>query len=544
MILSPLAGKPAPAEILIDLDGLERAYYEERPTLDDPEQRVRFGAGGHRGSSGRGSFNEAHILAITQAICDYRCQQGVDGPLHLGKDTHVLSGPAERTVLEVLAANGVTVVMQRNDGVTPAPVISRAILVHNRGRRTALADGIVVSPSHDPPEDGGITYNPPHGGPPDTELTGWIEARANELLQSLESRVRRIPFARAISAATTHQGDLVLPYVRDLATVLDMEAIRDARVTLSVDALGGAALGYWEPISTVYKLDVTALNTSRDPRFAFMTVDHDGVIRMDCSSPFAMEGLIGLRGDSRVAFGTDPDAGRHGVVTPTAGLMHPDHYLAVAIHYLATHRPRWPRRASVGKTLVSSSMIDKVVQAVGRRLHEVPLGFTWFAPGLFGSTLCFGGDESAGASFLRRDGTVWTTDRDGLVMGLLAAEMTAQTARDPGEHYQMLTAELGRPCSTRIDVLATPGQRMRLGQLSAQAVTIGSLAGEPIIVTQTRAPGNGAPLGGLKVVTASGWFVARPSSTKNLYTVYAESFKDEGHLGVIVGEAQELVDGL
>jgi len=543
MSLSPLAGTPAPPEILVDLARLERAYYERRPAMDDPTQRVSFGTSGHRGSSLRGSFNEAHILAVTQAICDYRRRQRTDGPLYLGKDTHALSGPAQRSALEVLAANGIETIIQRADGVTPTPVISHAILVFNRGRTAGLADGIVVTPSHNPPEDGGIKYNPPHGGPADIDATGWIERRANELLEGGNTGIRRIPFERAIRVTSTHAQDFVLPYVRDLRNVVDMDAIRDARLTLAVDPLGGAAQPYWEPINHVYGLEIAVVNPRLDPRFAFMTVDHDGAIRMDCSSPYAMAGLVALRDRYRVAFGNDPDADRHGIVTPSAGLLNPNHYLAVAIHYLLTHRPRWPARAAVGKTLVSSSMIDRVVQRLGRGLYESPVGFKWFVPGLFAGALCFGGEESAGASFLRHDGTVWTTDKDGPIMALLAAEITARTGRDPGEHYRTLTAEFGAPYSTRVDAPATPEQKARLQQLSPETLTAATLAGEPILATLTRAPANDAPLGGLKVVTASGWFAARPSGTENVYKIYAESFKDEGHLRAILTEAQAIVDG-
>jgi len=543
MSLSPLAGTPAPPEILVDLARLERAYYERRPAMDDPTQRVSFGTSGHRGSSLRGSFNEAHILAVTQAICDYRRRQRTDGPLYLAKDTHALSGPAQRSALEVLAANGMETIIQRADGVTPTPVISHAILVFNRGRTAGLADGIVVTPSHNPPEDGGIKYNPPHGGPADIDATGWIERRANELLEGGNTGIRRIPFERAIRVTSTHAQDFVLPYVRDLRNVVDMDAIRDARLTLAVDPLGGAAQPYWEPINHVYGLEIAVVNPRLDPRFAFMTVDHDGAIRMDCSSPYAMAGLVALRDRYRVAFGNDPDADRHGIVTPSAGLLNPNHYLAVAIHYLLTHRPRWPARAAVGKTLVSSSMIDRVVQRLGRGLYESPVGFKWFVPGLFAGALRFGGEESAGASFLRHDGTVWTTDKDGPIMALLAAEITARTGRDPGEHYRTLTAEFGAPYYTRVDAPATPEQKARLQQLSPETLTAATLAGEPILATLTRAPANDAPIGGLKVVTASGWFAARPSGTENVYKIYAESFKDEGHLRAILTEAQAIVDG-
>ncbi|HEU5195860.1 MAG TPA: phosphoglucomutase (alpha-D-glucose-1,6-bisphosphate-dependent) [Methylomirabilota bacterium] len=542
MSLSPLAGKPAPADILVDLAALERAYYERRPSMDDPAQRVAFGTSGHRGSALRDSFNESHILAVTQAVCDYRQAHGIGGPLYLGKDTHALSTPAERTALEVLAANSVATVIQRDGGVTPTPVISRAIIVHNRGRRTGLADGIVITPSHNPPEDGGIKYNPPHGGPADTDVTGWIERRANELLEEGLADIRRVPLARAMQAATTRQDDFVLPYVKDLAAVIDMQAIRDARLALGVDPLGGAGQPYWEPINRVYGLEIAIVNPRLDPRFSFMSVDHDGRIRMDCSSPYAMAGLVGLKDRYRVAFGNDADADRHGIVTPSAGLLNPNHYLAVAIQYLLAHRPSWPADAAIGKTLVSSAMIDRVARRRGRALVEVPVGFKWFVAGLLEGRLCFGGEESAGASFLQHDGTVWTTDKDGLVLALLAAEITAKTGRDPGEHYRTLTAELGTPHYVRVDAPATPEQKVRLGRLSPGDVRATALAGEPILATLTRAPGNDASIGGLKVVTAGGWFAARPSGTENIYKIYAESFKDEGHLQTILREAQAIVN--
>jgi len=540
--LSPLAGKPAPKELLADVARLEREYGERRPDLTDPAQLVSFGTSGHRGSPLNGSFTRAHILAITQAICDYRRSRGTDGPLYMGKDTHALSGPAQRTALEVLAANGVQTVIQRDDGVTPTPVISRAILVHNRGRNEHLADGIVVTPSHNPPEDGGFKYNPPDGGPADTDVTKWIQERANELLRGGNAGVKRVSLGVAMTAATTHEEDFVLPYVNDLRNVVDMEAIRAAGLRLAVDPLGGAAVHYWEPINAVYKLNITVVNPNVDPTFAFMTVDHDGKIRMDCSSPYAMARLVGLKDQYRVAFANDPDSDRHGIVTPSAGLMNPNHYLAVAIQYLLTHRPRWPANAAVGKTLVSSSMIDRVVAKLGRRLCETPVGFKWFAPGLLDGSFCFGGEESAGASFLRFDGTAWTTDKDGPILNLLAAEITARTGNDPGEHYAELTSEFGAPCYTRIDAAATPEQKARLGKLSPEAVTASTLAGEPITAKLTNAPGNGAAIGGLKVVAASGWFAARPSGTENIYKIYAESFKDERHLQAIVDEAQQIVN--
>src|SRR6202163_2126475 len=478
MTISPLAGKPAPKEMLIDVARLVREYFERRPDLHDPNQLVSFGTSGHRGSPVHGTFTEAHILAITQAICDYRRAQGTDGPLYMGKDTHALSGPAQSTALEVLAANNVETIIQQNDGVTPTPVISRAILVYNRGRKQHMADGIVVTPSHNPPEDGGFKYNPTNGGPADTDVTRWVQDRANELLRTGNVGVKRIPFAKAIQAASTHQEDFVLPYVRDLKNVVDMDAIRGARLKLGVDPLGGAARPYWEPINSVYGLDIVVVNPIIDPTFSFMTVDHDGKIRMDCSSPYAMARLVGLKDQYQVAFANDPDSDRHGIVTPVAGLMNPNHYLAVAIRYLLTHRPEWRSGVAVGKTLVSSSMIDRVVKKLGRKLREVPVGFKWFVPGLVDGSYCFGGEESAGASFLRLDGTVWTTDKDGPIMDLLAAEITARTGKDPGEHYRELTGLYGAPIYTRIDAAATPAQKAALGKLSPGAVTASSLAGE------------------------------------------------------------------
>jgi phosphoglucomutase len=542
MTISPLAGKPAPKEMLVDLARLEREYFERRPDLDDPEQRVGFGTSGHRGSPFRGSFTEAHILAITQAICDYRHIQGTDGPLYMGKDTHALSVPAQRTALEVLAANGVETIIQRDDGVTPTPVISRAILVYNRSRSAHLADGIIVTPSHNPPEDGGFKYNPAHGGPADTDVTEWVEDRANELLRNRNAGVKRVALAAALDAGTTHRQDLIQPYVDDLRNVVDMEAIRAAGLKLAVDPLGGAAVHYWEPINSAYGLDIDVVNPRVDPTFAFMTVDYDGRIRMDCSSPYAMARLVGLKDHYQVAFANDPDSDRHGIVTPGAGLLNPNHYLAVAIGYLLTHRPHWPAHAAIGKTLVSSNMIDHVVHKAGRRLAEVPVGFKWFVSGLFGGSYCFGGEESAGASFLRHDGSVWTTDKDGPIMNLLAAEITARTGKDPGEHYNALTAEFGTAYYTRIDAPATQEQKAKLAKLSAAAVKETNLAGEPITAKLSHAPGNDAPIGGLKVAAANGWFAARPSGTEAVYKIYAESFKDEAHLDRIVGEAQAMVN--
>jgi phosphoglucomutase len=542
MAISPLAGKPAPKEMLVDLARLEREYYGRKPDVDDPNQLVSFGTSGHRGSPLHGSFTEAHILAITQAICDYRRSQGTDGPLYMGKDTHAVSGPAERSALEVLGANNVQAIIQRDDGVTPTPVISRAILAYNRGRKEHFGDGIVITPSHNPPEDGGFKYNPPNGGPADTDVTKWVEDRANELLRAGNADVKRVPLATAMKPGSTRQEDFVLPYVRDLRNIIDMDAIRVAGLKLGVDPLGGAAVHYWEPINEIYKLDITVVNPRVDPTFSFMTVDHDGKIRMDCSSPYAMARLVGLKDQYRVAFANDPDSDRHGIVTPSAGLMNPNHYLAVAIRYLLTHRPQWPSQVAVGKTLVSSSMIDRVVNKLGRRLCEVPVGFKWFVPGLFDGSFCFGGEESAGASFLRQDGTVWATDKDGPIMDLLAAEITARTGKDPGEHYRDLTAEFGTPYYTRIDAPATPEEKARLEKLSPEAVTAATLAGEAITAKLTRAAGNEADIGGLKVVAANGWFAARPSGTEDIYKIYAESFKDEAHLKAIVSEAQEIVN--
>ena len=540
--LSPLAGKPAPKELLIDVARLEKEYFDRKPDVSDRTQLVAFGTSGHRGSSLNGAFNEAHILAITQAICDYRRGQGIDGPLYMGKDTHALSAPAQRTALEVLAANDVETIIQEDDGVTPTPVISRAILVYNRNRKEHLADGIVITPSHNPPEDGGFKYNPPNGGPADTDVTAWVQNRANDLLRAGNKDVKRVPFDRAIKATTTHQEDFILPYVRDLKNVVDIDAIRAAKLKLAVDPLGGAARPYWEPINSIYGLEVEVVNPKIDPTFSFMTVDHDGKIRMDCSSPYAMARLVGLKDQYQVAFANDPDSDRHGIVTPVAGLMNPNHYLAVAIRYLLTHRPQWHQDVVVGKTLVSSSMIDRVVTKLGRKLSEVPVGFKWFVAGLVDGSFCFGGEESAGASFLRRDGTVWTTDKDGPIMDLLAAEITARTGRDPGQHYQELTAEFGNPHYTRIDAPATPEQKAKLQKLSPDAVKESDLAGEPISAKLTKAPGNQAPIGGLKVVAKTGWFAARPSGTENIYKIYAESFTSESHLHAIVSEAQEMVN--
>jgi len=539
--ISPLAGKPAPKELLIDPARLQRDYYERKPDVTDRNQLVAFGTSGHRGSALHGTFNEAHILAITQAICEYRKGQGIDGPLYMGKDTHAVSEPAQRTALEVLAANGVETIIQENDGVAPTPVISHAILVYNRGRKEHFADGIVITPSHNPPEDGGFKYNPPNGGPADTDVTGWVQNRSNDLLRSGNKDVKRVPYEKAIRAATTHRQDFCLPFVRDLKNVVDMDAIRNARLKLGVDPLGGASLPYWDPINSIYGLEVDVVNRKIDPTFSFMTVDHDGKIRMDCSSPYAMTRLVRLKDKFQLAFGNDTDADRHGIVSPTAGLLNPNHYLAVAIRYLLTHRPQWRQDVIVGKTLVSSSMIDRVVSKLGRRLSEVPVGFKWFVPGLVDGSFCFGGEESAGASFLRQDGTAWATDKDGLIMVLLAAEITASTGKDPGEHYRELTAEFGTPYYTRIDAPATPEQKAEFQNLTPDAVKESDLAGEAIVAKLTKAPGNQAPIGGLKVIAKSGWFAARPSGTENIYKIYAESFNSEAHLHAILSEAQEIV---
>jgi len=541
MALHPMAGKPAPADLLIDVAGLERAYYERTPDVSSPDQLVSFGTSGHRGSSLRGTFTEAHILAITQAICDYRRSQKIAGPLFMGKDTHALSAPAQRTALEVLAGNKVETFIQPADGVTPTPAISRAILVHNRGRKDGLADGVVITPSHNPPEDGGFKYNPPNGGPAETDVTKWIQDRANELLRAGNRGVERVPFAAAIKATSTHEEDFVLPYVNDLRQVVDLDAIRASGLSLGVDPLGGASVHYWERIQEIYGLKITVVNSRIDPTFGFMTLDHDGKIRMDCSSPHAMASLVRLKDRYAVAFGNDPDADRHGIVTPSAGLMNPNHFLAVAIHYLLANRPAWPKAAAVGKTLVSSSMIDRVVKHLGRRLAEMPVGFKWFAPGLFDASICFGGEESAGASFLRQDGSVWTTDKDGIILALLAAEITARTGKDPGVHYQELAAAFGTPYYTRIDAPATPEEKARLQKLSPEAVKASKMAGEPIVAKLTRAPANNEPIGGLKVVTENGWFAARPSGTENIYKIYAESFTSQAHLDAIVEEARQIV---
>ncbi len=537
----PLAGKPAPRSMLVDVARLLEAYASERPDPANPQERVAFGTSGHRGSSFRRSFNEAHILAVVQATCEHRAAQGITGPLFLGKDTHALSAPAQRTALEVLAANGVDVLVAARDAPTPTPVISHAILAHNRGRTSALADGIVITPSHNPPEDGGIKYNPPHGGPADTDVTAWIEARANTLLAAGGAGVRRVPYEAALRAPTTRERDYVGPYVADLGNVVDLAAVKRAGLKLGVDPLGGSNVGYWEPIARAYGLSIEVVNPVVDPTFGFMTLDHDGKIRMDCSSPYAMASLVGLKDRFDLAFGNDADSDRHGIVTPSSGLMNPNHYLAVAIGWLFASRSGWSAGAGVGKTLVSSGLIDRVARRLGRRLVEVPVGFKWFVDGLLDGSIGFGGEESAGASFLRRDGAVWSTDKDGIIMDLLAAEIRAVSGRDPGLHYEDLARALGRPVYTRIDAPATPKEKAALKKLSPEAVKAERLAGDPIVAKLTRAPGNGAEIGGLKVVSENGWFAARPSGTEDVYKIYAESFRDEAHLERIVAEAKAIV---
>jgi len=544
MSVSPRAGKPAERSELVNVPRLMTAYYALRPDPAEPAQKVAFGTSGHRGSAFDAAFNEAHILAITQAICLYRQRQGIDGPLFLGIDTHALSESAFASALEVLAANEVTVQIDDQGGYTPTPVISHAILAHNRGRTTGLADGIVITPSHNPPEDGGFKYNPPNGGPADTHVTGWIQDQANALLAADLDGVKRIPFERARRAATTRRHDYLGAYVTDLPQVIDLDAVRGASVKLGVDPLGGAGVRYWGRIADQHRLPLTVVSDEVDPTFRFMTLDWDGKIRMDCSSPYAMQRLIAQRGRFDVAWACDTDHDRHGIVAQSAGLLNPNHYLAVAISYLFAHRPGWPADAGVGKTIVSSSLIDRVVARLGRRLVEVPVGFKWFVDGLLGGTLGFGGEESAGASFLRRDGSVWTTDKDGIVLGLLAAEMTAATGRDPGALYRDLSRELGEPAYRRIDAPANAAQKAVLARLSPQQVTIRTLAGEPISAMLTTAPGDGPPIGGLKVITASGWFAARPSGTEEVYKLYAESFKGPEHLDRIVAEAQALIGRL
>ena len=541
MATSPLAGKPAPAELLIDVAKLQQQYYDLHPDPSVPSQRVEFGTSGHRGSAANTAFNEDHIAAITQAIVEYRQSKGINGPLYMGMDTHALSGPAQQTALEVLAAYEIPVIIAQEGGFTPTPVISHAILTYNQGRQSGLADGIVVTPSHNPPADGGFKYNPPNGGPADVDITKQVQDRANALLGEKLRGVKRVAYEKALAASTTRQYDFITPYVADLGAIVDIDAIREAGLRIGADPLGGASVGYWEPIARHYDLNITVVNKTVDPTFRFMPVDHDGKIRMDCSSPYAMANLVKLKDDYDIAFGNDTDSDRHGIVTRSAGLMNPNHYLSVAIWYLFQNRAGWPATSAIGKTLVSSSMIDRVGRELGRKVAEVPVGFKWFVAGLLDGSFGFGGEESAGASFLRRDGSVWTTDKDGIIMDLLAAEITARTNKDPGQHYAEMTERLGRPLYTRIDAPATPEQKDRLKKLSPTNVQASDLAGETITAKLTKAPSNGADIGGLKVVAESGWFAARPSGTENVYKIYAESFKDQAHLDRIVEEAQQIV---
>ncbi|NMC63691.1 MAG: alpha-D-glucose phosphate-specific phosphoglucomutase [SAR324 cluster bacterium] len=538
---SPLAGKEAPKEILVDVVKLENDYYEKQPDVSDPQQLVSFGTSGHRGSSSSGSFTEAHILAITQAICDYRKKEGIDGPLYMGKDTHALSEPAERSALEVLAGNNVNVFMQKDNGFTPTPVISYSILSYNKGRKEGLADGIVITPSHNPPEDGGFKYNPPSGGPADTSITNWIQDRANEIIRESGKAVKRIPFESAIKSSSTKLYDFVQPYVEALESVVDMECIKGAGLKLGVDPMGGASVHYWGPISETWGVNVDVVNPQVDPQFSFMTVDHDGKIRMDCSSRDAMMKLIGLKDSYDIAFANDPDSDRHGIVTRSAGLMNPNHYLAVAIRYLFSNRPKWSRFVQVGKTLVSSGIIDKVATSLGVVVYEVPVGFKWFVEGLLRGTLGFGGEESAGASFLKQDGTAWSTDKDGLIMDLLAAEITAKTNRDPGEHFAEIEELFGRSYYKRLDQSATPEEKEAFKKMKPEAIKATELAGEQILSKLTKAPGNNEAIGGLKVITKNAWFAARPSGTENIYKIYAESFKGEEHLSQVIDEARSIV---
>jgi phosphoglucomutase len=539
--ISPLAGKPVDPSSLVNVPKLMTAYFSGRPDVGDPAQRVAFGTSGHRGSAFDNAFNEAHILAISQAICVYRRNHGIDGPLYVGKDTHALSESAFASAIEVFAANGVETFIDEHDLYTPTPVISHAILTYNKDRKQGLADGVVITPSHNPPTDGGFKYNPPSGGPADADITDWIQNAANASLKNGLTDVKRIPYDRALASTHVHRHDYVGPYVRDLTNVVDMAVIAGSGVKIGIDPLGGAAVQYWAPIIEAYKIDASVINPAIDPTFRFMTADWDGKIRMDCSSPYAMKRLVGLRDQFDVAFANDTDADRHGIVTRSSGLMNPNHYLTVAIDYLFTHRPDWPATAAVGKTVVSSSSIDRIAAKLKRKLVETPVGFKWFVDGLIGGSFGFAGEESAGGAFLRRDGTVWTTDKDGLILGLLAAEMTAKTGRDPGQTYEALTRELGTPHYERIDAPATSEQKTVLKALTPEQFTAKDLAGEPIRQKLTKAPGNDAAFGGIKVVTDSGWFAARPSGTEDVYKIYAESFRDEDHLHAIQREAQDAI---
>ena len=540
----PLAGQPAPIETLVDVTRLLADYYDRHPDPDNPLQQVSFGTSGHRGSSSHATFNEDHILAVSQAVAEYRQSQGINGPLFMGMDSHALSAPAQQTALEVLIANGVETYLNTDSDYrqfTPTPAVSHAILNYNQGKTTGLADGIVITPSHNPPADGGFKYNPPNGGPAEPEITKWIQNRANELLKQGNQGVKRLAYEKALKAANCHYFDFITPYVNDLEKIIDLEAIRNAGIRLGADPLGGSNIAYWQPIADRYQLNITVVNPKIDPTFGFMTLDWDGKIRMDCSSPYAMTNLVKLKNDYDIAFGNDTDSDRHGIVTPSVGLMNPNHFLSVAIWYLFTHREQWSGLSAIGKTLVSSSMIDRVGAEIGRKVYEVPVGFKWFVNGLLDGSFGFGGEESAGASFLKKNGTVWTTDKDGIIMDLLAAEITAKTGKDPGQHYQDLTARLGNPIYQRKDAPATPEQKAKLSQLSPEAVTASTLAGDTITAKLTKAPGNQAAIGGLKVTTDAGWFAARPSGTENVYKIYAESFKDEAHLQQIFTEAEAIV---
>jgi phosphoglucomutase len=541
MILHPLAGKPAPYQMLVNVPRLISAYYTTEPDMADPAQKVAFGTSGHRGSSLKGNFTEDHILAISQAICEHRQAQGITGPLYIGMDTHALSEPALASAIEVFAGNEQDIMVQEGLGYTPTPAISHAILTYNQGKSSGLADGVVITPSHNPPSDGGFKYNPPSGGPADTILTKAIQERANAIMRDGTHDIKRLPLARAMKAETTHLHDYIAPYVSDLGNVIDIPAIARAGLEIGVDPMGGASVGFWQPIADMYGLNIEVVNPRVDPTFSFMTVDKDGKIRMDCSSPYAMASLIGLKDRFDIAFGNDADSDRHGIVTPSVGLMNPNHYLSVAIWYLFRNRPAWGKDVAVGKTLVSSSMIDRVAASLGLRLCEVPVGFKWFVDGLMDGSFGFGGEESAGASFLRQNGTVWTTDKDGIILDLLAAEITAVTGRDPGEHYRKLTRQFGDPVYERTDVVATSVQKAALERLSPEMVAAQDLAGEKIVAKLTSAPYNNAPIGGLKVVTENGWFAARPSGTEDIYKIYAESFRGQDHLKLIFGEAQEIV---
>ncbi|QTA81625.1 Phosphoglucomutase [Desulfonema limicola] len=542
MAIHKLAGQPAPLSLLVNIPRLVSAYYNQKPDNSDPSQAVEFGTSGHRGSSFKKSFNESHILATAQAICDFRKKEGIDGPLFLGMDTHALSEPSHATTLEVLAANHVEVMIHKSHGYTPTPVVSHAVLTHNKGKKSGLADGIVITPSHNPPEDGGFKYNPPHGGPADTDVTAWIQKRANEIMSQDNKAVKRILYEKALKSSNVHEYDYIKPYVDDLENILDMKAIKESGIKIGVDPMGGAAVDFWEPVAETYGLNLELVNKKIDPAFGFMRVDKDGKIRMDCSSPYAMSGLIALKDKYDIAFGNDPDVDRHGIVTPGSGLMNPNHYLAAAIFYLFQNRPGWNPDAVIGKTLVSSTMIDRVAKHLGKKVSEVPVGFKWFVQGLLDGSSGFGGEESAGASFLRKNGKVWTTDKDGIIMNLLAAEIIAVTGKDPGEHYKNLTKQFGSPVYKRLQAPATPGQKAVLKKLSPDQVTADTLAGEPILEKITHAPGNNASIGGLKVVTENGWFAARPSGTEDIYKIYTESFKGEEHLKQIQKQAVDIVD--